>query len=57
MPAVLLRGSGPDVVSRLAGLVALVDFASVYLALLAGVDPTPVTAIEALKARLAEADA
>ncbi|WP_344600965.1 SIS domain-containing protein [Sporichthya brevicatena] len=56
VPAVLLRGSGPDPVSRLAGLIALVDFASVYLALLGGVDPTPVAAIESLKARLAEAD-
>ncbi len=52
---VALRGSGPDLISRLAGLIALVDFASVYLALMAGIDPTPVTAIEELKARMAGA--
>ncbi len=55
VPAVVLRGSGPDLISRLAGLIALVDFASVYLALLTGTDPTPVTAIEELKARMAGA--
>jgi glucose/mannose-6-phosphate isomerase len=55
VPVVALRGSGPDLVSRLAGLIALVDFASVYLALMAGIDPTPVTAIEGLKARMAGA--
>jgi glucose/mannose-6-phosphate isomerase len=53
VPAVVLRGSGADPVARLAGLVALVDFASVYLALVHGTDPTPVTAIEALKLRMA----
>jgi glucose/mannose-6-phosphate isomerase len=53
VPAVVLRGSGPDRISRLAGLVALIDFATVYLALMAGIDPTPVTAIESLKARMA----
>ena len=54
VPVVVLRGSGPDPISRLAGLVALIDFATVYLALLTGTDPTPVTAIDSLKARLAE---
>lgn len=53
VPVVVLRGSGPDPVSRLAGLVALIDFATVYLALITGTDPTPVAAIEALKARMA----
>lgn len=53
VPVVALRGSGPDPISRLAGLVALIDFATVYLALLTGTDPTPVTAIDALKARMA----
>lgn len=56
VPVVALRGSGPDLISRLAGLIALVDFASVYLALLTGTDPTPVTAIEGLKARMAGAN-
>jgi glucose/mannose-6-phosphate isomerase len=54
VPVVVLRGSGPDAVSRLAGLVALIDFATVYLALMTGTDPTPVTAIDSLKARMAE---
>jgi glucose/mannose-6-phosphate isomerase len=53
VPVVVLRGSGPDPVARLAGLIALVDYASVYVALMAGIDPTPVTAIESLKARMA----
>ena len=54
VPVVVLRGSGPDPVSRLAGLVALIDFATVYLALMTGTDPTPVTAIDSLKARMAQ---
>jgi glucose/mannose-6-phosphate isomerase len=37
---------------RLASLVGLVDFASVYLALAYGIDPTPVAAITELKARI-----
>ncbi len=52
VPAVCLRGSGPDRLARLAGLVALIDFASVYLALLTDVDPTPVAPIDALKTRM-----
>lgn len=52
VPAVCLRGSGPDPLARLAALVALIDFASVYLAFLTGVDPTPVASIDALKARM-----
>jgi glucose/mannose-6-phosphate isomerase len=46
------EGSGP--VERLASLVGMIDFASVYLALLTGVDPTPVAVIEELKARIAQ---
>lgn len=53
VPAVALHGSGPDALASLAGLIALIDFASVYLALVVGVDPTPVAAIEALKGRMA----
>lgn len=55
VPAVVLRGTGADPLARLAGLVALIDFASVYLALMHGTDPTPVTAIESLKLRMAAA--
>jgi glucose/mannose-6-phosphate isomerase len=54
VPAVVLRGTGTDPIARLAGLVALIDFASVYLALMHGIDPTPVTAIESLKVRMAQ---
>jgi glucose/mannose-6-phosphate isomerase len=39
---------------RLAGLVGLVDYVSVYLGLVMGVDPTPVNAIEELKAKIAD---
>lgn len=39
---------------RLAELVGLTDYASVYLAMLCGVDPTPVGAIEDLKRRIAD---
>ena len=44
--------SGTSAVERLASLVGLIDHASVYLALLQGIDPTPVSAIAELKARL-----
>lgn len=53
VPAVVLTGEGPDRLARLAGLIQLVDFASVYVALMLGVDPTPVAPIEGLKERLA----
>jgi glucose/mannose-6-phosphate isomerase len=39
-------------VERILSLVLLGDLVSVYLATLAGVDPTPVEAIERLKATL-----
>ncbi len=48
---VVSRGASP--LARLFSLVQLGDYASFYLALLYGVDPTPVAAIEHLKARLA----
>jgi glucose/mannose-6-phosphate isomerase len=44
---------GSSSFERLASLIGLTDYASVYLALLEGTDPTPVGAIAALKARLA----
>lgn len=46
----VLAADGEGPVERLASLVALADFASVYLALLRGIDPTPIRAIEELKA-------
>jgi glucose/mannose-6-phosphate isomerase len=44
---------GTSRLARVFSLVQLGDYASVYLALLYGVDPTPVTAIQELKAELA----
>ena len=52
------RGSTPRArrpLERLLGAVALGDWASVYLAFLNGVDPTPVAEIELLKQRLGAA--
>lgn len=44
--------TGPTPLARFAGAVLAVDLLSVELALMAGIDPTPVTAIERLKAEL-----
>lgn len=52
VPVTRLVSSGTSAVERLASLVGLIDHASVYLALLQGIDPTPVGAIDELKARL-----
>ncbi len=49
-----LRGAGESRVARVAALVQLGDWLSFYLALLNGVDPTPIASIDAFKARLAE---
>jgi glucose/mannose-6-phosphate isomerase len=48
-----LRSVEGAAVERLASLVAIGDFASVYLALLDGIDPTPIEPIDELKARIA----
>lgn len=48
---VTARGTAP--LARLASLLLLVDLASVYTAIETGVDPTPIPAIDTLKARLA----
>ena len=45
---------GASAVERIASLIATVDFASVYLALLRGVDPTAMVSIDELKARIRE---
>jgi glucose/mannose-6-phosphate isomerase len=47
---------GGCALERLASLVATLDYASVYLALSAGIDPTPIEPIDDLKAKLAAAD-
>ncbi|MCW2622081.1 MAG: Mannose-6-phosphate isomerase [Frankiales bacterium] len=48
-----LRAEGVSAVARLASLIGLADYASTYLAILEGTDPTPVDAITALKERIA----
>ncbi len=50
------QARGTSLLARLFSLVQLGDYASYYLALLYGVDPTPVAAIQDLKARLAAAE-
>ena len=49
-----VTGRGESAVERVLSLVLLGDLMSVYLAVLEGVDPTPVRAIERLKEQLAE---
>jgi glucose/mannose-6-phosphate isomerase len=47
-------GEGKGFLSQMFSLIVLGDYVSVYLALLRGVDPTPVGTIEKLKVRLKE---
>lgn len=49
-------GGGGGRLSRMVSLLVLGDFASVYLAFLYGVDPTPVENIDYLKAQLSKGD-
>ena len=49
------EGTGASALGRALSLVALGDFTSFYLAVLAGVDPTPVEPIDRLKKALADA--
>jgi glucose/mannose-6-phosphate isomerase len=49
----LVAARGDSALARLFSLVQLGDYVSCYLALLYGVDPTPVDAIQAFKAGLA----
>lgn len=48
-----LQAEGVSRFERLASLVAPIDYATVYLALALGIDPSPVVAIQDLKARIA----
>jgi glucose/mannose-6-phosphate isomerase len=50
----LVATRGNSRLARLFSLVQLGDYASCYLALLYGVDPTPVDAIQTFKASLAD---
>jgi glucose/mannose-6-phosphate isomerase len=52
VPVSELTAEGSHPVERLASLVSIADFASVYLALVIGVDPTPITPITQLKTAL-----
>lgn len=52
VPVLQLRAEGASPFARLASLVGLTDWASAYLALAQGIDPTPVDAITALKERI-----
>jgi glucose/mannose-6-phosphate isomerase len=49
-----LSAQGTSAVERLASLVGVIDFASVYLGLAQGLDPTPIRAIDELKRALAD---
>jgi glucose/mannose-6-phosphate isomerase len=48
-----LAAAGDQPLERLASLVQLIDYASVYLAIATGIDPAPIAAIQELKARIA----
>jgi glucose/mannose-6-phosphate isomerase len=52
----LVEAKGKSPLSQMMSAVILGDYVSYYLALLNDVDPSPVTAIDYLKGRLAEAD-
>jgi glucose/mannose-6-phosphate isomerase len=53
VPVTELFAEGESRLERLASLIALIDYASVYTALGLGIDPTPIAAIQDLKARVA----
>ncbi|HEX4017416.1 MAG TPA: SIS domain-containing protein [Frankiaceae bacterium] len=53
VPVTELFTQGQSRLERLASLVVLIDYASVYTALGLGIDPTPIAAIQDLKARVA----
>lgn len=55
VPYTEVESTGENRLSRMLSLIQIGDFVSYYLAMLNEVDPTPVEAIEALKAELAEA--
>ncbi len=48
-----LAAEGEHPLRRLASLIQLIDYATVYLGIAAGLDPSPVAAIQELKARIA----
>jgi glucose/mannose-6-phosphate isomerase len=54
IPVSVLGAQGKSSVERLASLIGIVDFASVYLGLAYGIDPTPIGPINELKAALTD---
>jgi glucose/mannose-6-phosphate isomerase len=52
VPVTELTTDGDSRLERLASLVALIDYGSVYTALGIGMDPSPIAAIQELKARI-----
>ena len=56
VPTTVLRAEGTSAAERLASLVGLIDFATVYLAILQGIDPSPVAPIDDVKRRLRTVD-
>ncbi|MBX6767991.1 MAG: mannose-6-phosphate isomerase, partial [Actinomadura rubrobrunea] len=54
VPVTEIAAEGAHPLERIATLIALSDYVTVYLAIALGVDPTPVPAIQELKARIVE---
>jgi glucose/mannose-6-phosphate isomerase len=54
IPLTEIGAEGTHPLERIATLIALADYTTVYLAIALGVDPTPVAAIQELKARIAD---
>jgi len=52
VPVSELTAEGTSAYERLASLIGLIDYTSVYLAILTGIDPSPIAPIDALKAAL-----
>jgi glucose/mannose-6-phosphate isomerase len=53
VPVTTIHSEGDVAIERLASIVGFTDYASVYLAVLQEIDPTPIGPIDELKARLA----
>lgn len=56
VPTTVVTAEGASPVERLASLVCLTDFATTYLAILQGIDPSPVPPIDEVKRRLESDD-
>jgi glucose/mannose-6-phosphate isomerase len=54
IPVTEIAAEGNHPLERIATLIALADYTTVYLAIALGIDPTPVAAIQDLKARIAD---